>query len=143
MCTVISMSAVAGVVFDLADPRNRVEAVFNSDVTSLLLGVDKQAVYAAEDTVDELAAERKGVCRTVDDAQQRGISLMATISGDGSLVSLIAILKDRNIKSASALPRAWRASSSSWSCSSSSPPAARRCVAVRHGVEEGRPAALR
>ena len=99
MCTVISMSAVAGVVFDLADPRNRVEAVFNSDVTSLLLGVDKQAVYAAEDTVDELAAERKGVCRTVDDAQQRGISLMATISGDGSLVSLIAIPKDRKTKS--------------------------------------------
>ena len=44
ICTVMSMSAVAGVVFDLSDPRNRVEIMFNSDVTSLLLGVDKQAV---------------------------------------------------------------------------------------------------
>ena len=52
-----------------------------------------------EDTVDELAAERKGVCRTVDAVQQRGISLMVTPSADGSLVLLIAIPKDRNITS--------------------------------------------
>ena len=49
--------------------------------------------------MDELAAECKGMCCTVDDVQQRGISLMATISEDGSLVSLIAIPKDRNITS--------------------------------------------
>ena len=96
--TVLTMAAVAGVVFDLRDPRNRAETIFNSDITSLLLGVDKQAVYVAEGTVDMLAAERKGVCRTVDAAQQRGISLMATTSADGSLVSVIVILKDNNIK---------------------------------------------
>jgi hypothetical protein len=96
--TVLTMAAVAGVVFDLRDPRNRAETIFNSDITSLLLGVDKQAVYVAEGTVDMLAAECKGVCRTVDAVQQRGISLMASTSADGSLVSVIVILKDNNIK---------------------------------------------
>ena len=61
----------------------------------------KHCVYGTVEGRDSLHAQHKNLSITLNESQQRSISLMVTTSAAGHLVSVIAVLKDNLFSSES------------------------------------------